>query len=234
VGVTPSMKKSSKDEVEPIQPNEVGEDVADARLRESELAAADMAMETDTNEVDGLGLQGLPGQNTPVTQDSPAVFIPTSNANEDVKVAVLDTRLNLNNVKSPLDTPGKGGSPNLGLSKRVTTLSRSATRLALQDSARRSETERRTVLHSSTGSHHDHSKPWYIIDPTSRFRKCWDGLVSCFVLWIAWSVPLEVGFEMDWMSSSSAYGFAYFLEAFFWLDICMNFFTGFQHGGRRL
>ena len=82
------------------------------------------------------------------------------------------------------------------------------------------------ILHHS----HDHHHYPYTIEPYNKYRRRFDVVTVLFVLYLAWKIPFAAG--LNWyVTSPPNKAFEYFLDAWFLLDICLNFRTGFVHDG---
>ncbi|GBG29481.1 Cyclic nucleotide-gated olfactory channel [Hondaea fermentalgiana] len=70
------------------------------------------------------------------------------------------------------------------------------------------------------------SYPW-IIDWDNPFRRMWDVMIVIAVVYLCFTVPLQIAFvNFDFNST-----FGTFLDILFWIDILLNFRTGFIHAG---
>ena len=70
----------------------------------------------------------------------------------------------------------------------------------------------------------------FIISPTSWFRTYWDVFIAIAVLYFCWMIPILVSMSW-WKIPSSLENLNIFLDWCFFLDILMNFRTGFiQYG----
>ena len=80
--------------------------------------------------------------------------------------------------------------------------------------------------------HHAHGGPTprFIIHPNSKYRRTWDMFTVIFVLYLTWIIPFDLAFDW-WNMSPGVYVFGYILDAWFAVDILMNFRTGFTHDG---
>jgi len=69
---------------------------------------------------------------------------------------------------------------------------------------------------------------WYnvVIHPNSQFRRSWDVMVVLFVTFYLIAVPLEFGFFW-WENVSTMNTVSYVIDTFFWVDIFLNFRTGY-------
>ena len=68
--------------------------------------------------------------------------------------------------------------------------------------------------------------PRFIIHPNSKYRRTWDMFTVIFVLYLTWIIPFDLAFDW-WNMSPGVYVFGYILDAWFAVDILMNFRTGF-------
>jgi len=99
------------------------------------------------------------------------------------------------------------------------------------DNSRTSVNVRGTIRISVADDHSgSHGKcQSMMISPDSKFRTAWDFCIAIFVSYLLLKVPLAV-FPGDMLDSSAWSTFDVFLDVFFWLDIILNFRTGYVHG----
>ena len=70
----------------------------------------------------------------------------------------------------------------------------------------------------------------YILHPNHPFRRTFDGFTVLFVFYLLYKIPFDVAF--DWyVNTKEEKGFLIFLDVWFFLDIILNFKTGFIHNG---
>ena len=69
---------------------------------------------------------------------------------------------------------------------------------------------------------------YFVISPYSVFRQVWDIIIASFVLYLTFKLPIQLAF--DWESPSVMKVFDVFMDIFFYIDIILNFRTGFVHG----
>jgi hypothetical protein len=69
-----------------------------------------------------------------------------------------------------------------------------------------------------------------IIHPNTLFRRTWDVCTALFVLYLTWSVPFGVGFTWYHTPTWVTY-FQYLMDAWFAVDILLNFRTGYIKNG---
>jgi hypothetical protein len=68
-------------------------------------------------------------------------------------------------------------------------------------------------------------KVWFI-HPEGRFRKVWDMVQSVLLIYVAISVPLRLGFEIETAVSTADWYWELFVDAYFLTDVVLNFRTG--------
>jgi hypothetical protein len=66
--------------------------------------------------------------------------------------------------------------------------------------------------------------------PDDSYRIVWDLVVFIFVVIISIVIPLDISFEFKSLMSKEWSAFSYFMDAFFWCDIILNFRSAFVHG----
>ena len=70
----------------------------------------------------------------------------------------------------------------------------------------------------------------YVIHPNHPFRRTFDAFTVLFVFYLLYKIPFDVAF--DWYKNTKEEkGFLIFLDVWFFLDIMLNFKTGFIHNG---
>ena len=70
----------------------------------------------------------------------------------------------------------------------------------------------------------------WMLHPNSRRRRIWDGITVCFVLYLCWMIPFQTAFGQQDAELGVA-SFHSILDMWFFLDILLNFRTGFiQYG----
>lgn len=69
-----------------------------------------------------------------------------------------------------------------------------------------------------------------MISPTLAQKRMWDFFTAFFVLYNFWFIPFSISFDW-WIPSSSIASFNSFLEAWFAVDMLLNFVTGYQEYG---
>lgn len=78
-------------------------------------------------------------------------------------------------------------------------------------------------------THHQHSFK-YVIEPFDRRRRIFDAFTVAWVIYLAWKIPFAAG--IDWyVTPKPMKYYEYFLDAWFAVDIILNFRTGFVHDG---
>jgi len=79
--------------------------------------------------------------------------------------------------------------------------------------------------------HEDKRQPRFIIPWDSQFRRAWDLLAVFFVLYLSFTVPIDIAFDGAW-------GFPTWIntimDVYFYTDILLNFRTGFVHNGHHI
>ena len=66
----------------------------------------------------------------------------------------------------------------------------------------------------------------FIISPNTSFRKVWDLVQAIFLFYLSFFVPLRVAYDIDVEGASYQFDFA--VDMFFYLDLLLNFITGFE------
>lgn len=71
------------------------------------------------------------------------------------------------------------------------------------------------------------------LDPDSKYRRVWYGIIFAIVLWNAFIIPLRISFQLLWATLDSAwiYTLDYIGDLFFLVDIWLNFRTTYMHQG---
>ena len=73
-----------------------------------------------------------------------------------------------------------------------------------------------------------HKNIFPVISPYSVFRQAWDIMIASFVIYLTFKLPIQLAF--DWESPGAMQIVDVFMDVFFYLDIVLNFRTGFVHG----
>ena len=76
------------------------------------------------------------------------------------------------------------------------------------------------------GQYKDDPKVWFI-HPEGKFRKTWDTFQAVLLIYVAISVPVRIGFNINNEYYSGEWFLELFVDAYFWCDILFNFRTGF-------
>eukprot|EP00753_Platysulcus_tardus_P016787 PLAT6039.1.p1 GENE.PLAT6039.1~~PLAT6039.1.p1 ORF type:complete len:770 (+),score=330.40 PLAT6039.1:32-2341(+) len=116
----------------------------------------------------------------------------------------------------------------------VTTRSRRAsmTEEEAEEELRRTEAETAGQEIEMLSLRDDHTPPHrFMLRPYSWTRDSWDVLIAISVVWLSWVLPYSFAFPTDILKQTWWKALAWTLEAMFWLDIIINFNTGYvEHG----
>lgn len=72
----------------------------------------------------------------------------------------------------------------------------------------------------------DTDRPKFVINPTSDFMKRWDIFQAVVLFYLSMTVPIRVGFGVQAMGAG--YVIDLFVDIYFWADIVVNFFKGYE------
>jgi hypothetical protein len=75
-------------------------------------------------------------------------------------------------------------------------------------------------------------KHWWMIHPFSRFRRRWDVTVVFATAYVALLAPFVIGFDVDAPRGSALFFFDRVVDGAFFLDVLLNYFTGFVETNR--
>jgi len=81
-------------------------------------------------------------------------------------------------------------------------------------------------LETTGGDYVDHERPKWVLSPTSDFKKKWDIAQAFILFYLAILVPIRVGFSIQ--AFGAGYVLDLFVDIYFWLDIIVNFRSGFE------
>ena len=70
----------------------------------------------------------------------------------------------------------------------------------------------------------------YVLCPYHANRRLWDMLISAVVVYLIIFIPIEIC-VLWYEPSATKKALSYFMDALFWMDIILNFNTGFVHYG---
>lgn len=75
-------------------------------------------------------------------------------------------------------------------------------------------------------------KHWWMIHPFSRFRRRWDVTVVVATAYVALLAPFVIGFDVDAPRGSALFFFDRCADGAFFLDVLLNYFTGYVETNR--
>ena len=75
-------------------------------------------------------------------------------------------------------------------------------------------------------------KHWWMIHPFSRFRRRWDVTVVFATAYVALLAPFVIGFDVDAPRGSALFFFDRVVDGAFFLDVLLNYFTGYVETNR--
>ncbi|GBG29325.1 Potassium channel KAT1 [Hondaea fermentalgiana] len=82
------------------------------------------------------------------------------------------------------------------------------------------------IVHDDKSKRHRYIIPW-----DSQFRRAWDFVAVCFVMYLSFKVPISVAFDDAWKFPK---WFDKVMDAYFVTDILLNFRTGYVHCGHHI